>query len=278
MKTFTSFNESNLFSKKEWLLQDSVVLYTQFLTPFILAIIVYDLFICSRKLKIYLLLIIGFTSLFTSDLLTAYYHCFFIDNSFSYKKFNVENNHIVINTHYGYASCHHIFPSNWKDVKDTTILNTSLVLACIPVVFIFIFISNCIVKIWLYLIIIFIILSVFSHKYSHEKLHNRKVPGWIEVLLNCNLLLSPKKHQMHHIENNYNWALLNGMSDWIFNEIIRMITYFYGILPIEEQVYNANMCEDEIINIKFVGDIEGTLQCKLHNNLLVMCDQEQSVA
>jgi hypothetical protein len=117
--------------------------------------------------------------------------------------------------------------------------------------------------------------SVFTHKYAHEKLHGRYVPPVIDFLLEHELFLSPKTHQNHHIENNYNWALLNGLSDNFLNYIVQNICNIFKTNPIEDVQNNAllylksKQIDDGIINIQFVGDIEGKFKCKLDKNLFV---------
>lgn len=276
IETFTSFKDCNLHSKKNWLYSNDFVFYMGFITPFIALFLLFDVynsFANIKKYKYILLVFIISITYIISDLITAFFHCYFIDNSFSEKKYKIEDGHIVINTTNGYASCHHIFPSNWKDVSDYTILITALSISCIPILLTYFCIHNLVVKLFIYFMILFFIFAVYIHKYSHEKIHNRYVPYCINILLEKNIFLSPKKHQKHHIENNYNWSLLNGSSDDFFNSIIYNLCYYLKKCPIEESVNNAknyiNENNGNIVNIKFVGDIEGVLKCKLYNNLFI---------
>ena len=280
VKTFTTFTDNNLFSKKQWIFPDKFVFYMAFIIPFILILLFYDLYktlLNCKKYKyiILIIIVIYLLSHFISDFITAFVHCYYVDDSFSGETYEIKDGYLIIDTHVGYASCHHIFPSNWKDISDSTLLISATTVAIIPILLVYFFIKNPLVKLLLYFTILLLIFTVFTHKYAHEKLHNRYVPYFIDILLGYNLFLSPKKHQKHHIENNYNWSLLNGTSDFLFNFIIRNICNYLKKCPIEERQNNAIKYlkyynkKDNIINIKFTGDIEGTFKCKLHENLFI---------
>jgi hypothetical protein len=180
----------------------------------------------------------------------------------------MENGYLIVNVFYGYASFHHYFPSGWKDVSDRTILTSMLIGLLIPILLIQ-FIRDIPIKLATYFIILFLTLSPISHKYAHEKLHNREVPFIIDKLSEYGILLPPKKHQTHHVENNYNWGLLSGRCDPIFDFLIRNVCK-KGKCPMEKSVKNAkkNSVNDKV-KLKFVGDIEGTLEARLDGNLVV---------
>lgn len=271
-KTLNSFTSKNLYSKKEWLLPNKIVFFASFITPLIILILFIDLYkntLLIKNNKWIIITILLITSSYIADFISAYAHCYYIDNSYRYKKFEIKNNYMIINTDYGYASCHHIFPSNWKDIKDSTIINTTIILLVVPFLIVYFLITNPMIKILCYFLILFIIVTPISHKYSHEKLHNRYTPFIVDFLIEHGIFLYPKKHQKHHIENNYNWGLLNGSSDLLFNFIVNNMCYYLKKCPTEEMIYNGKLLNSDIINIKFVGDIEGTLQCKLVDNLYV---------
>lgn len=59
------------------------------------------------------------------------------------------------------------------------------------------------------------------------------------------------------------------MSDYLFDKIVTNVCYLLDKCPFEETQYNVKMYNNDIINIKFVGDIEGTIQCRMENNLFV---------
>lgn len=274
--TFSSFKDSKLYSKKEWIYTDQFIFFMTFITPFIFIFLLYDMLRSLngiKKYKSYIFIIIVVVSYLISDLITSIIHCYHIDQSYSEKQYDIKDGYIVIETTNGYASCHHIFPSNWKDISDLTIFVTAFSFFSIPIFLMYYFLKNHYVKLFLYSTIIFVTFAAFTHKYAHEKLHNRHVPFVIDLLQQMNLSLSPQIHQKHHVENNYNWSLLNGTSDTIFNNIIRNICYFFRKCPIEESVDNVkqfiNKNKTNIVNVLFTGDIEGTIQCRLENNIFV---------
>ena len=274
MEPLSTFTSQNLYSKKEWLFPNKLVYYLTFLIPIFIIIFVFPLvqIVLSNKISLVIKFIIIFIAYYSADLISSLIHCFIIDNSYSEKKFNIDNDgNLVINTSYGYASCHHIFPSNWSNVKDSTIFITSVIYLLIPLIVIYFCINNSILKLLGYSILCFLLITGFAHKYAHEKHHGRYVPTIIDFLVNNKLLLNPHIHSMHHKENNYNWALFSGISNPLYDFITNNICTIFNKCPVEEQVRNVNnnMNEDNIINIKFTGDIEGYLQCRLINNTFV---------
>lgn len=269
METFSSFKESNLYSKKEWIFPDHIVFYVSFLTPFVLAAIFFDIYksfiLLNHKLVLFVLIYFGYI---IADYITAFAHCFFIDDSYSKVEYPIENGYTIAYAPYGYASFHHYFPSGWKDVSDRTILTSMLIGLLIPILLIQ-FIRDAPIKMATYFIILFLILSPFAHKYAHEKLHNREVPFIIDILSEYGILLPPKKHQTHHVENNYNWGLLSGRCDAIFDFLIRNICK-KGKCPMEKSVKNAKKNSvNNLVKFKFIGDIEGTLEARIDGNLVV---------
>lgn len=271
-KTFSCFSENGLISKKEWLLPNPVVQYGHLLVPFYFGVIFFELYRNIFKGKkppsFWTVMLLFLTSFFVIDFLSALIHCVYIDSSYSRNNY-VHNGVMFVNTKYGYSSCHHIFPSNWKDISDLTIITTMIYFSSIPLLFISYFVKNLYFKIFMMFLFLISIIMPISHKYSHEKLHGRYVPPIINELIDLKILLSSKGHQKHHIENNYNWALLNGISNGLFNSIVYGLDKIFGIVPMEESVYNAKKINTKIFKIQFYGDIEGTLDCSLHENLFV---------
>lgn len=274
MTTLSSFKDNNMYSKKEWLFPDKVVFYsTFFITPFIVLFLFFDIYkiiLGITKLRWVVLLVILYYSYLISDYISAFIHCHYIDGSYSKKEYKMEGEYIVIDTYFGYASCHHIFPSCWKDVQDSTIVVTMSLILSIPILLGYLFVSYSPIRLFIYLVCIFSIVTIFTHKYAHEKLHNRYVPSVINMLINAGLALSPKKHQKHHMDNNYSWAFLSGKTDVFFNLLIHFICWCLKRCPMEESIRNIkNQPNHEDIKIKFVGDIEGTITCKMRNNRVV---------
>lgn len=274
MEPLSTFTSQNLYSKKEFLFPNNLVYYLTFLIPVFIFIYVFPLIqvLLSNKISLVIKLIIIFIAYYIADLISAFIHCFYIDNSYSKKKYNINNNHLVINTNSGYASCHHIFPSNWSNVKDSTIFVTSAVYLIIPLLVIYLCINNNICKLFGYTLLCFLLITGFAHKYAHEKHHGRYVPYIIDFLVNSNLFLNPKVHSTHHKESNYHWALLSGISNPLYDFITNNICTIFKKCPLDEIIKNGNNFTNEydnIINIKFTGDIEGYLQCRLINNTFV---------
>jgi hypothetical protein len=179
-----------------------------------------------------------------------------------------EGEYLVVDTTFGYLSSHHIFPSNWKDVPDSTILVTTAIVFFIPILMNSLFVSYSPIRLFIYFFFIFAILAIFTHKYAHEKLHGRYVPFIIDILIKSGISLSPTNHQKHHIENNYNWAFLSGKTDGAFNLFVKLICRYLNTCPMEETTKNVKKQQQvENVKIKFIGDIEHTLECKLENNL-----------
>lgn len=268
-KTFTCFSDKKLYAKKEWVLPNNVVFLCSLLLPFILMIYSYCLYSSFTRTKWIYLPFIFLVALYLADLITGIIHCLYIDGSYNYNKFDKENNCLIVVTNFGYASCHHLFPSNWKDIPDKTIIINSLVVMLIPLLFSFYFINIPLLKCLLILTTTILVFCPLPHKYAHEKLHGRPIPYIANLLIENNIILNPKSHEKHHIENNYNWSFLNGYSDSLLNFIIKNICYHFEICPKEELQYNTEMFKKDIINIRFVGDIEGTIQCRMDGHLFV---------
>lgn len=285
--TFTSFKDSNLFSKKDWVFDNEIVKVFMYIGPVIMVFILYEIItsIISYKkqtkynnliLLIIVIIVICCSFIFT-DLFTALMHCVHIDKSYSKHLYDIVNDEIIIPVKNGYASCHHIFPSNWKDISDISLFSNGVILAIIPFTLTYLYIENYLIKIFFYFFVSFIILSLYTHKYAHEKLHNRHVPWLFDKLIEWKCTLQPKRHQKHHIDNNYNWAFLNGITDNIFNFMVRTIGYIFKIYPNEEDITNIKnfvklQDKNGFVNIQFVGDVNGKLKCKLCGNLIVKCE------
>ncbi len=177
-----------------------------------------------------------------------------------------------MNTSCGYASCHHIFPSNWKDIDDKIILQDIFILLT-PFFILNHFNPNEKNAYLNYSILYQILISGLTHKYAHERNHNRYVPEVIKILQDLGLALSSKNHKAHHEELTCNYALLNGLSDPFANLLIKGLDNLFNIKPYEETI---DLCEkyvkaygDDII-IQFIGDIEGEITVNLYNNILKM--------
>jgi len=272
MATFTSFKSEGLISKKEWVLSDKFVSYMKWVSPLIAAFMLYQIYVSAQALQKYRFLVLAVIVYFAymiADYISAFYHCYYVDKSFSSKNFPVEDGYIIVDTTSGYASCHHIFPSGWKDIPDETLLITALSVT-FPVFLFVYFLPSPTIQLTIYLILFFLNLILFAHKYAHEKLHGRYVPWILDPLLEWGILLNPKVHQKHHTENNYNWALLHGHTDVFFNQAIRWLCKHHNKCPNEESIQNIKIhAVNGEVKLKFIGDIEGILHCEIKNTLII---------
>ena len=274
-KTFTGFKDQGLYSKKQWLFSDKLVGNFSFIAMFVWVLLLLDIFEtilnCKNVQFAVLKIATAFAiSYFVADVMAAVFHCYYIDDSYSKKTYDVsKDGYLIIDTSVGYASCHHIFPSNWKDITDSTLMITITIFMLVPILITCFCVKNPVFKLFLY----FIILHVFTHKYVHEKLHKRYVPPVMDFLLEKGIYLSPEKHQKHHIQNNYNWSFLNGSGDNFVNSVVRWLCSSYNTCPSEELQFNTMKYlkdpNENIVKIRFVGDIEGEFQCRLEKNLFV---------
>jgi hypothetical protein len=164
-----------------------------------------------------------------------------------------------------------MFPSNWKDIPNITIISSFttytipfLILTCL-------YIKSNILGLIITLNLGMVTIMPLVHKYCHEKHHNRYVPPILDYLYDNNILFQPINHSKHHFENIYNWAIINGKSDFILNNFVKLKCYLFDICPDEEVIKNCRkylkMFNTDVIKIKFVGDINGKLNVKLDGNL-----------
>ena len=271
-KTFSGFKDKGLHSKKEWIFPDTLVAVYTLFVPLLLLLVFYDLFKAIGTLKRYAYIILAglfIAGFWIADLITAAFHCYYVDSAFTYTKYPIVDGRIEINTKYGYSSCHHIFPSNWKDISDLTLLTTVVMLYTVPMLLVYFLVADPTLKILFYTIILCILTCPFAHKYAHEKLHGRYVPGIVDLLSTHSIFLSPQDHSKHHKQGLYNWSLFNGISDPVFDACIYAMCKITGKCPMEESTYNASIQPSDILRIRFVGDIEGDLDCQFKDNLFV---------
>jgi hypothetical protein len=262
----TCFTDFGLHSKRQWLLPDKFVEYASYLVPFFLLLIIIQLVARLKQVNLLLSLGLIFVAFYIADLLSGIGHLVYIDGSYEDTKYKMEGGRMVIPTNSGYASCHHVFPSNWKDVSDRTLITTIMFPSVVPIVA-----SAFMRPAWSLLTIcitVFIMLAPFSHKYSHEKLHKRHVPPAFNFLYEIGIFLNPKHHRKHHIENKYNWALFNGVSDPLLNCVVRNLCNTTRVCPNEVSIFNAKRFRDEV-RLRFVGDIEGDFTGHLKDNVFV---------
>jgi hypothetical protein len=268
----SSFKEANLFSKKQYLYHDKYVKYAEIPLIILNIFLLKDMYNRSKKINIVNKIICLLLSLFIADFITALFHCYYIDRLVNNRDVSMDktNKKIVINTRYGYSSGHHIFPSNWKDIDDRIIIRDVFIFLT-PLFILNYFNPSDAGAFLIYAILYQLCISGVTHKYAHERNHNRYVPGPIKILQDVGLSLSGKKHKIHHEKLKYNYSLLNGTSDEFSNNLIKKIDEMFDIKTSEEVIH---LCKKyvkkygEDITIKFVGDIEGEIIVNLEGNIL----------
>lgn len=276
----TCFTNHGLISKKQFLFHDSNVKCAELPLHVLNLTSLYDMYNRSKKINNVKKTIYFILSTYLADLITALFHSYILDRNIFIQLFKKSskckideiNKKIIINTNSGYASPHHIFPSNWKDIDDKIIIRDIFILLT-PLFILNHFNPNNDNAFLNYSILYQLCISGVTHKYAHERNHSRYVPNTIKVLQDLGLVLSGKKHKKHHIELYCNYSLLNGSSDKFANSLIKNIDKLINIKPHEEII---DLCKkyvkkygDDII-IKFVGDIEGEIVVNLSGNIIKM--------
>lgn len=269
-----SFKNANLFSNKQYLYHDKYAKYAEIPLIILNIFLLKDMYNRSKKINIVNKIICLLLSIFIADIITALFHCYYIDRQVLTKNDDISmdktNKKIVINTTNGYSSGHHVFPSNWKDIDDRIIIRDVFIFLT-PLFILNYFNPSDAGAFLIYAILYQLCISGVTHKYAHERNHNRYVPGPIKILQNLGLSLSGKKHKIHHEKLKCNYSLLNGTSDEFSNNLIKKIDEMFNIKSAEEVIH---LCKKYVkkygkdITIKFVGDIEGEIIVNLDGNIL----------
>lgn len=271
MKYLSSYKNIGLYSKKEFIFDNNISNFLSCLLPLYLFIIFNTIYKFGKNIKIKYLIIIIFLSFLTSDLNSGIFHCYFSDRSFFKNEIKIEGDYLIIDTNSGYSSNHHMFPSNWKDISDLTIISSIMTFTIPPLILTTYYVKSNELGLFIGLNLGMISLMSIIHKYCHEKHHNRYVPPVLDFLYNTKILLQPNDHSRHHFENIYNWSIVNGVSDFILNNFVKMKCYFFNVCPDEEVLKNCKeylkIFNTDIVKIKFIGDIVGKINVKLNGNL-----------
>lgn len=277
----SSYQEAGLVSKKQWIVPDTIMntlrpLFPLFFLGFCFPVVWYALRM-PKNYFLVTLLVIFFAAVFFSDLMSSIVHISFVDNAYSTTQFEMDRDgYMVVPTMYGYSSCHHFFPSNWKDIDDiNSMITVMLILIFIFVPMLELVFHSAEIKLFFYIVFLFLIITPVSHKYMHERHHKRYVPWYYECLFRCQLLLSKERHVKHHENDVYDWGLLNGWSDMFFNQIIYGLCYFGNLCPIELmsenfKKYEKTAGEAAPMHVRFVGDIEGRIVCRREGTRYVL--------
>jgi hypothetical protein len=214
-------------------------------------------------------------AVYIADLITALVHCYHIDRAIFRNRdivLDKVKQKLVCNVSGGYASWHHIFPSNWKDIDDKVLLR-DMVLTLAPFLILNLFNPSSEGAYFNYCVLLSLVICPIGHKYAHERNHKRPVPKSIKMLQDLGLLLSGPKHKKHHEELNCDYGLVNGSIDALANFLIKAIDKW---LKLESSEDSIRMCKRYVaqygkdIPIQFVGDIEGEIVVNLSGNILTM--------
>jgi hypothetical protein len=271
MKYLSSYKNVGLYSKKEFLFDNNTSNIISKLLPIYLFILFNTIYKYAKNIKIKYLIIIIILSFLSSDLNSGIFHCYFSDRSFFKNQIKIEGNYLIIDTNSGYSSNHHMFPSNWIDIPDIIIVSSIMTFTIPLLILTYFFIKSNELGLILSLNIGMFSLMPLIHKYCHEKHHNRFVPPLLDFFYDNNILLQPIRHSKHHFDNIYNWSIVNGVTDIILNNFIRLKCYLFNICADEEVLKNCklylNIFNTDTVKINFIGDIVGKLNVKIKGNL-----------
>lgn len=267
------FTEVGLYSKKQYIFNDADVKHLTIPLGILNIISLTDMYNRARKLNLIENAICLSLSAYTADLITALIHVFYLDRQlFTYKKGYIDKStkKIILNTAFGYTSCHHIFPSNHRDVEDSIIIRDNSILAA-PLLTLNYFNPNDGNAYFNYAVIYQLIMSSVIHKYTHEGNHNRFVREPFKLLQDLSFTISADNHKKHHELINCNYSGLYGVSDKLMNQLMNKID---GLLNIQPYVVDIELCKKYVkkygddITIQFVGDIEGEIVVNLVGNII----------
>lgn len=267
-----SFKNYNLYSKKKYLFSDKYENKFCFIVFFLNILILQKFYKKFKKEKKKNKIILLLLSIYIADFISGLIHCYFIDRK-NTTYIDEKSKKVIFNVRTGYSSGHHLFPSNWIDIEDKVIFLHNFILT-IPL-----HILNYTTKNNNLIYLISYQLSFFgnTHKYAHEKNHNRYVPKIIKILQKLKLSVSEKDHSLHHRYINKNFTLLNGLSNRFTNKFIDVLDKITKKKHYEDMI---DICEKykkiygNKIRIQFIGDIEGELDVYLENNKFTVINND----
>jgi hypothetical protein len=276
-----SFRSYNLYSKKEYILSNEIVESRWFSVT---AVILYSVFI-FETLRTFNLTFYGILELLLSyylvDFFTGLVHAFFIDDVLNLNKdCTVKNDELHVHIVTGYSSLHHLFPDNWNDVKDPTMLKTYIFFYS-PFLLLNIFLGSSFVSLTSW----FVLLSGFSHKYSH--MHSGRSKTKVELnpilkfLFDKSILLNSKIHIDHHSNPHKAYGLLSGHADLFTDAVIEFVCKLMNTENVDsftkicDTLYAKTNCKNFIVHIR--GDINGVIKVvRIKQNLFLIkenCNQ-----
>ena len=277
----STFREAGFISKKQWILPDWLIRIFKWISPLIVIGVMIPIILTIKKMKRpYLwpkVIIIFILSLFFGDLMSSIAHVTFVDNAYSDAVFRTdEDDYMIVPVLYGYSSGHHYFPSNWKDIDDSTSWLTLTFFTLFFTFFAVILIDNKAIRLLILFTYFMVALAPISHKYMHERHHNRPVPLWVDCIYYTGGFMGSGKHVKHHENDIYDWGLLNGYSDSFMNFIIKSYCQWKNVCPIELMSENFTKYEEkfqtDVVKMRFTGDIEGRIKCKRDGHHLLLLE------
>jgi hypothetical protein len=258
-----SAKKFGLISKKQYKFPDKFV---DAMKPFQTPMMLFNLFCIQRDFKRLDVLTHLIPSLFAADFVTACVHLWgdVVDDD----PYIVEDDHLILYFPSGYASCHHIFTSNFNDIDNDVLATSFLVASIVPGIVATCLGKKSIAKYCSYFSIFFT-MNVFCHKFAHMRRHNIKIPPFFEFLQDYKLSLDHEVHSNHHRIHHTNYSVLNGYSDFVLNAMLKLANFDKKMdLRIENIFRYAEEFDTNEIHLRCKGDIEGDIVMYLNDGQL----------
>ena len=260
-----------LVSKKQLIFSDKFI---DAMKPVQMPIILFHIYCIQRGFKRTDIITHLIPSLFIADLVTACIHVWF--DLVEDEPYNVEDDHIVLNTLNGYSSCHHILTSSFTDIDNDVVATTLLLYSLTPSIVATCLGNKSLVKLCSY-VGIFYTMGWFGHKFAHMKRHNQTIPRLFEILQRLKLTLDHNVHAKHHTDHGEHYGVVNGVSDFLVDSILK---FAIGGEHVDKRMQNIFRYADEFntnkIKIRFKGDFEGDIVMYLNNGQLHSKKQRKS--
>jgi hypothetical protein len=256
--------------KKEFIFPDKIVDSRWFsVTAFIL----YSLFI-FETIRIFNFTFHGILEVLAAylfaDFLTGLAHAFLIDDVLNLNKNCIlKDRELYVHIGTGYSSLHHLVPDNWNDLRDSTILNTYIFFYS-PFLLLNIFFGSSFVS----LVSWFVLLSGFSHKYSH--MHSKiELNPILKFLFDKSILLNSKIHIDHHSNPHKAYGLLSGHADFFTDAVVEFVCKLMNTENIDkftkicDALYEETKCKEFFVHLH--GDIKGVIKVvRIKQNLYLI--------
>ena len=187
-----------------------------------------------------------------ADFITALFH-WFEDN---YLEFNTSSS--IINDIAFHNTMHHFYPRMIVMNSFFDNIRTSLILAFIIILFIYLINKQIIIKYYIFFITLFIVstLANYIHRLAHQR--DCENNSFVKFMQKYGLFISHKEHSHHHsinpemkygVINNYTNYIYDGIGIW---RILEKIVYFFtGIKPCIKPTteYFYSYYDDTLLNL-----------------------------